>query len=333
MAQNRKNASKKNNDGVDKTMLYTSVALVIVAFVILIIALVPKNTGGKDGHNTTLTNSASSDVPAASGSTGSESAPPEATDVSTAPDSVAETTSPSVTDDAATTDDATSVDPPVSTGDDETQGGSEPLPSGPISVSLMTEKQDRDGAKITMIYPIVESAGTSTASVDKTNRAIRDYMDERRRIQCVDNVSGEYEYVIEKTDIKYIGETFFSAVIKGHIYSEDASNPTDFAYTVNCDAKTSSILERDSVIFDFAKLRKLFTDSQFKLAEGDAELLDGVSPEDLIREYRPEYDIYPDIYFTGGKVGIAIETVYSLGGYALYEISADKLGDAVYSPD
>ena len=52
----------------------------------------------------------------------------------------------------------------------------------------------------------------------------------------------------------------------------------------------------------------------------------------MILQYRSEYGIYPDIYFTGDSFGMVIELVFALGGYALFEVPLSLVSGAVVLP-
>lgn len=321
MAERKKGTLKKKR-GEENNIIYAAVLVAIVAFVLILIALssvISKNSdknGGESDPGTSDDAVISQPSGQADGSN-TESGPAatgEATDGTDAESTAAATDGEST---ASGSDGETDAPPPA---------------SDAIEIKPTSESKEQDGSEIKMIYPLLTSAGQSGHTADEINSLIREYMDEERRITCIDSAGDEYEYVIEAADVKYVGKTFFSAVIRGYVYSDGAPYPTVFAYTLNCDTKSCRILEDGDLIKDFGKLRSLFTSGKFKMTEGEDDLLDNTTYEDLMIEYRPEYGIYPSVYYAGSGFGLALETVYSLGGYALFEISIDELGDAVYKP-
>lgn len=334
MAEKRKSigSRKKRND--DRTTLYAVLILGIVAFVLILIALssvISKNLGKKetDGSGSQSSGGAAlyESTAAPKDSTSPGTGEPETT--------LSPSTSDTVTDAPDTGSDETSRD--SETTDEEssaasTDTGDTPPASDMIEIELKEEKSEDDGSQITMIYPTVTSAGRTEHTADEINAAIREYMDEKRRIMCIDSGGDEYRYIIEKTDVKYTGKSFFSAVVRGYIYSSDAPHPTVFVYAVNCDTSSCEILEGEKLIKNYSRVKDLFLSGKFTETEGEDDLLDNTSYEDLIIEYRPEYGIYPSVYYTGTSFGLALETVYSLGGYALFEIPTGQLGGDIFTP-
>ena len=157
-------------------------------------------------------------------------------------------------------------------------------------------------------------------------------MNGHRDSMCAGVEGEEYEYIIENTNLTYVSDTFFSAVVSGHFYAGDDAHPTVFAYGINCDLPGGRLLEPSDMILDFEKVRSAFTGGKFKLAYGEDGLMDETNYEDMITRYMPDYDIYPEVYYTKDGFGMSIELVYTLGGYALFEIPLSTLGAAVYVP-
>lgn len=212
-----------------------------------------------------------------------------------------------------------------------TSGTDANIPSPSLTVDVETVKSSDSDCEITMIYPRVKSA-PSSHSVSEMNSAIREYMDEKKRLACMGASDDEYEYIIERTEIEYVGKSFFSAVVIGHFYLNGAPHPTVFAYAVNFDAESCKIVPAEELIHDFDRIKNNFLGGRFKLKEGMDELLGETNYEDMFTGYMPEYDIYPEVYYTGDGFGLAVELVYTLGGYALFEIPRSSLGESIYVP-
>lgn len=298
MAAKKRKIKNKNEDADQKTFVITIVLSVIACIALVIVAFV---TGPLIGGKDAVDGTGSNDVSGSGASTGAGSYNGG---------NIGDT----VTDITASTD-----------------AGAPPGTTSGMSVTVKTERNTAAGAEIVMIYPTVEQS-VSSYSADEQNDAIREYMDEHRRIMCMGLSGEEYEYVIEKTELKYVGETFFSALVTGHFYLSDSPHPTLFAYAVNFDAASCSVLSGESLISDFSRVRDSFTSGKFSLKYGMDGLTGEISYEDMIMGYMTDYGIYPEVYYTGDNFGLAIELVYSLGGYALFEIPRSSLVDAVYIP-
>ena len=326
---------KKSGSNSDSRLLRVVAVLAVLAMISLIIAVVSIKSalsgirGNSDSD--TLIDGVTGTEPPADITTGGE--------VTTAADIPTDTTG--VPQDQTTTAPAPgtevttepSTEPPTpgtdgTTVTEDTNTGTEPV----LTVETEKVSQNEGSATIVMIYPKVVSAGASSHSADELNIIIREYMDDRRRAERIESFGDEYEYIVEDVDLTYVGESFISAVVKGHYYIDGSTHPTLFAYTVNCDTKKGMIVTGADLIRDFARVRNTFTNGGFRLVFGMDGLFDETNYEDMIMEYRPEYDIYPDVYYTEKGFGLAIELVYTLGGYALFEAPLSSLGDAVLTP-
>ncbi len=316
MAQKRR--YKKKNSETDRAIFVASAVIACIVIVLLIAAVIVfKHVNDKigDGSGTVDGSGAGTDP-------GTVSSDAPSTESGEATGGETDATPPETEGDSEAPPESTESRPDETT--DEVDK----------NVAFDTEKKtlDKDGARVVMIYPTVTDVGSYPYDAAKLNSLIRGYMDDMRDAMCADAWDDEYEYVIEKTEIKYADNAFLSAVVIGRFYITDAVHPTEFAYAVNCDLAGAKILAPDELIHDFAKVRSAFTGGKFKLAKGIDGLLKETNYEDMIMRYRPEYDIYPEVYYTKGGFGISIELVYTLGGYALFEIPISALGGAVYKP-
>lgn len=297
----------------DQNRVYIITTLFVIAGVMLLVVLLSLylREGKAPADNTTgvsggVTNEATDTAPTAPESTGGttdDNAPGTAPD-STAPD---ETTADDTTDDRQT-------------------------PAEPMEIGTKKTSDGQGDITIEMIYPEIKSPSPSKYSTEELNEEIAYYMDEQRKNMCRTSPEDAYEYVIESTDITYVGGSFFSAVVVGHFYISASPHPTIFAYAINFDANECRVLSSGELINDFAAVKKSFLDGKFTLKKGMNGLLNETSYEDMFTEYRAEYDIYPGVYYTGDSFGMIIELVFTLDGYALFEIPTGSLGGAVYSP-
>ncbi len=202
----------------------------------------------------------------------------------------------------------------------------------PMTVETVTKTEGEGDVSVVMIYPEIKTNVSSKYRESELNAEIVSYMDEQRRIMCGASPSDAYEYIIESTDIKYTNGTFFSAVVVGHYYMNASAHPTIFAYAINFDADECRVLQPSELFKDFSTVKKAFLDGKFTLKKGMDGLLTETSYEDMFTEYRPEYDIYPGAYYTEDGFGLIIELVFTLDGYALFEIPRASLGSAVIIP-
>lgn len=312
MADNNKKKTKvsgsrtrtKNNE-VNGAVL--TAAFLVCAIVIIAIILIVKFGGNKTDDTTphvteTDVDSVSSDIT----------------------DNVSSDTDTKDIDSTNVTTDAPDVTTPVNT----TSPG--------YDVGTETETTKSDIGDITMQYPVVEPDDESEIDADTINAIIREYMDEKRKEERLESgdpdLDSEYVYKITSTDVKYSSKKFLSIVITGEYYISDSAHPTIFCYSINCDMESGEIITPDALIRDFSTIRSLFTKGKFTLKQGQKDLLKQTNYEDMILQYRSEYGIYPDIYFTGDSFGMVIELVFALGGYALFEVPLSLVSGAVVLP-
>lgn len=312
MADNNKKKTKvsgsrtrtKNNE-VNGAVL--TAAFLVCAIVIIAIILIVKFGGNKTDDTTphvteTDVDSVSSDIT----------------------DNVSSDTDTKDIDSTNVTTDAPDVTTPVNT----TSPG--------YDVGTETETTKSDIGDITMQYPVVEPDDESEIDADTINAIIREYMDEKRKEERLESgdpdLDSEYVYKITSTDVKYSSKKFLSIVITGEYYISDSAHPTIFCYSINCDMESGEIITPDALIRDFSTIRSHFTEGKFTLKQGQKDLLKQTNYEDMILQYRSEYGIYPDIYFTGDSFGMVIELVFALGGYALFEVPLSLVSGAVVLP-
>lgn len=200
------------------------------------------------------------------------------------------------------------------------------------TVDTEVETQKTENGDVTIVYPTINDPGGEALDPELLNQLIKDYMDQKFKYDGVTDTGAEYTYEITDTVTAIATDEFVSIIVKGRYYITDAPNPVVFAYTINCDLKASVIISASDLVYDFAEIKKLFTGGKFTLEEGMQSLLEETNYEDMIMEYRAEYGIYPNVYFTESGFGIVIDLVYTLGGYALFEIPYSEVEDLVFCP-
>ncbi len=313
MAGKRKNSKKKEQTNLP--LLLTVLAICVV--IVVVIAVV---TNVKDEPNDTDKNTADNLVD-------------DSTDLNTkynnaddTADSKKDTDSDDVT--AGIITDDTSVndtDNSDSNATDESSGFE-------YTVGTETETKKTDNGQISIIYPTIVDPDGESERAELLNNMIKSYMDQMFKYDGVSSDDGEYTYEITDTITAVSTDDFTSIIVKGQYYIEDTPNPTVFTYTINCDIKSTDIVPSSELIYDFSKIKDLFLDGKFKLKEGNEDLLDETNYEDMIMEYRSEYGIYPSVYFTDDSFGMIIDLVYTLGGYAMFEIPYSYVSEYVFCP-
>ncbi|MFY9382344.1 MAG: hypothetical protein WBI55_01685 [Eubacteriales bacterium] len=311
MAKNKKKTNvsgsrtrSKNNEvnGAVLTAAFLVCAVVIIALALIVIF-------GKNTPDDTTTHEPETEVDSVSGGV---------------TDEITSDTNPSDND---TSNDTTET-PETTIQDNTTSPG--------YDVRTEKETTQSDIGNITMQYPVVEPDNESEIDAETINAIIREYMDEKRKEEQLESgdpdLDSEYVYKITSTDVKYSSKKFLSIVITGEYYITDSAHPTIFCYSINCDMESGELITPDTLIRDFSTIRSLFTKGKFTLKQGQKNLLEQTNYEDIILQYRPEYGIYPDIYFTGDSFGMVIELVFALGGYALFQVPTSLVSNAVILP-
>ncbi len=135
----------------------------------------------------------------------------------------------------------------------------------------------------------------------------------------------EVTYEIDKISVTYLSDTFLSAVVEGMLTVSLAAHPNPFIYAINVDLEECREISSGEMLADFDKIKKLFVDGRFTLVKGLEDVGEQMSFEDMIMQYRSEYEIYPQIYFSADKLYMNIELVYALGGNAVYSIELDDV--------
>lgn len=313
MAEKRRTSKKKEQ--INLPLLLTVLAICVV--IIVVIAVV---TGKNDEGNDTDSDPVSDLVDESTASNANDSHDDDTADVKKDTDSD-NVTVDTVIDDTSESDTADS-----DADDSDESSGFE------YTVGTETETKKTDNGQISIIYPTIIDPDGESDRAELLNSMIKAYMDQMFKYDGVSSTGGEYTYEITDTITAFSNDEFASIIVKGQYYIEDTSNPTIFTYTINCDIKSTDIVASSELIYDFSKIRELFLNGKFKLKEGNSDLLDETNYEDMIMEYRSEYGIYPNVYFTADSFGMIIDLVYTLGGYAMFEIPYSYVEDYVFCP-
>ncbi len=191
------------------------------------------------------------------------------------------------------------------------------------------ENDEGDG-DIVIEYPTVSP--DNGADSEKLNDIIKNFMDDKLKIELPGDSTDGYSYNIKSTQTMLSNDEIASILVCGEYYHIDSPGPTVFAYTINCDIKGTALITSDNLINDYDRIKDLFCDGKFELVYGQNGLLNETNYTDMILQYRAEYGIYPDVYFTDDSFGMVIDLVSTLGGYARFEIPYSEVTGCIYIP-
>ena|GEM_PF-2745812 len=211
-------------------------------------------------------------------------------------------------------------------GDDANSGSQIPLP---YEISIK-EELPKDGENdIVLMYPQIKYEGKEETAAE-INEMLNDFVMAEFKKTGLDSSGVEsYSYVTESVLITLKRKGFFSAVMSGYYISDAALHQEYFTYSVNFDIDNVKFIEAEDVIGDFVKIRGLFLDGKFALADGIDDLLEETTYSDMFVQYRADYNIYPGVYFTSSSMGIIVEVVYLLGGTACFEIPYAEVAEYI----
>lgn len=186
----------------------------------------------------------------------------------------------------------------------------------------------KDYGDVTLLYPELDG-------FDDANLLIFDAI-KKKCYEALPNLSSyesgnmpEVTYEISSVKITYLSNTFLSAKIEGNLTISLAAHPAPFVYALNFDLEALSELDTADIISDFDKIKELFVEEKFTLEEGIPSLKNETSPEDMIMQYKSEYEIYPQIWLSSEKLYLNAELVYSLGSNAVFSIGLDEIRDCL----
>lgn len=203
------------------------------------------------------------------------------------------------------------------------------LPAADYAVETVTVFTQEDGNEISLMYPQIKGYPDPEAQIrinDSIARYVRAMYEKQDLIATED---GGYEYAVTAAEITLQTEGFLSGYIFGAIYSQYSGKGTFFAYTLNCDIENGCLYTTEELLSDYDLLAQRFLKGDFSQHFG-YEGLDGMmSFEDMLLQYKTEYGIYPDVYFTDDSVGLLVETVTLLGGYAGYTLPYPRAREAL----
>ncbi len=203
------------------------------------------------------------------------------------------------------------------------------LPPADYTVETETVFMQEDGNEISLMYPQIKGYPDADAQT-RMNAEIARYahaMYEKQDLIATED--GGYEYAVTAAEVTLQTEGFLSGYIFGAIYSQYSGKGAFFAYTLNCDIENGCLYTADELLSDYDYLAQRFLKGDFTQHFGYEEMDGMMSYADMLLQYKTEYGIYPDIYFTQEGVGLLVETVTLLGGYAGYTLPYPRAREAL----
>ncbi len=195
----------------------------------------------------------------------------------------------------------------------------------PADFTVVTETENfTDGENgVLLMYPVIEGYADPQKEAE-INEEIASYA--RRMYQNEVPVTEDGGYYYDTTDVRITLASggFLSAVIGGTLTSAYSGNTTYFSYTVNCDIENGVLYTANEIVSDYAKLQSMFLNGKFSQDFGYTDLVSQITLADMISQYKAEYDILPEVYFTADGVGFLIEVVPLLDGYAGFTLPFGK---------
>ncbi|MEE0968605.1 MAG: hypothetical protein U0M06_04455 [Clostridia bacterium] len=138
-----------------------------------------------------------------------------------------------------------------------------------------------------------------------------------------------FSYEVENVSVTYLSNSFISVKNSVYFMTEMASYPSLPVYTLNIDLETGKEIKSADIFGDFNIITSKFIAGDFNLVYGEANLLESTNYEDMILQYKSDYESYPYVYFENGNLVVCIDLVHALGTSAGFAISANTVAEAL----
>ncbi len=207
-------------------------------------------------------------------------------------------------------------------------------------ITKRTVLNTENGSRIVYNYPSFE--GFEGLNTDNDiNSLIVSYIKKKQK----SSAEGFYKliesgakavYEISDFEITYADFSLISIVFDGYYDINDENSHIDTGassvkYSLNIDIANMKILTSEQLISSFTSLKSRFVGGDMLFESGAEELLDIASLDDLFFQYKAEYEIYPDIYFTEDNVKIIILLTSDLGGDAVFSDNINEAREYIYA--
>ena len=206
------------------------------------------------------------------------------------------------------------------------------------TVTKKTVLNTDNGSRMVYFYP--EFEGFDGLNKDtELNSLIKEHMTLMQRMhggglyKMIEH-GAKATYDITSFEITYIDDSFISIVFFGSFYAIGDTIYIDtgsrnFAYSLNIDIEAMKTLDSSDLISDFLALRSSFLNGELKMTVGADDLLKNTTYSEIFGQYRSEYEIYPDIYFTFERVNVIISLTSDLGGAAVFSDTKEGSRDYI----
>ncbi len=204
-----------------------------------------------------------------------------------------------------------------------------------IAESISTVHETEDGRKSMKVlrYPVL--SGISDEELEeKVNEAFREIAENKYREFVPDEEiyiieDNMFTYEVEASEVTLLTNRFIS--VKNTVYSMAAMSayPSCPAYTVNIDLTTGEIIDGEDIFADFNIITSKFILGEFEQVYGEDALMENTTYEDMILQYKSDYENYPQVYFTDDSLVICIDLIDSLGSSAGFSAPLADLTDAL----
>ncbi len=194
-----------------------------------------------------------------------------------------------------------------------------PAPAA-FSVSIKTENFMDGACGVMLKYPVI-SGYTGAAAQSAMNEKIVSLVYEmyRKEIPVLEDGDG-CSYAITDARVTFQSDVYLSVVIGGVVASGLSGNESGFSYTINCKIDDGTFYTAEEILADYPALVQFFKKGDFTQDFGHPGVTAQMDLCDLIGQYKAEYGILPDVYFSENGLGFLIEVIPLLDGYAGFTI-------------
>lgn len=194
-----------------------------------------------------------------------------------------------------------------------------------FTVELVESVFDENNCHISLIYPVV-SGLKDKDKLQLLNEKLYYYCYRMYKNKCLVSDDGvTFNYLTIDSAITAKTSNYFGALFSISCYSDDSGHDDPFTFTINCLVDKCEIIDAKDLFKDFLGIRELFLNGKFIQVYGMTTLLENVKYSDLMSKYYPEYDIYPNVFFEEGIMGLNIDVAYVYGGYAGFTIKLSEV--------
>lgn len=127
-------------------------------------------------------------------------------------------------------------------------------------------------------------------------------------------------YIINKYDIMLEAGDFLSCKAEGTFSNTTENYFSPILKSSNYNISTGEEIQFNEVVSNQQKFYKAFCGGKFTMIKNDPQY-DGKSSEELLGNYAPEYDVYPDYYIDGESFVVIADIPTVMGGYTEFRIS------------